>query len=180
MSRVSISTRIRRHSGRLLTRIAPIAIALALVVALLPAAAEAKRVKSRVSLDVFGIIDRQGEIEYFFAGEVFARGLTFRCMARRRVVLFRDEPDRPDPRVGFAKSNFLGIYFARVNRDLEAIPGDYYVRVKRRKVKRSRGGRLRCLAARSRTITVRPPRFGEAGETSSSALSRSTTAVIGR
>jgi hypothetical protein len=170
-----IATATRQLPAETVMKILSIAIVLALVTALVPAAAEGKRVKSRVSLDIVGLIDRQGNIDYFFAGEVFARGLTFRCMARRTVILFRDEPEGPDKRVGSSKSNFMGFFIGRLNRDLDAIPGDYYVRVKRRKVKLNSGKRLKCLATRSRTITVRAPRFDGAGEVSSSVLPRLRT-----
>ena len=141
------------HVGR---RIIPIAVALALIAALVPAQASAKPVKSSVDIDIFGVIDRHSAIAYFLSGSVFAKRLTFRCMADRKVVLFRQQPDGTSVRVLSTRTDFLGEVFAPLEIRLDDIPGYYFAKVKRR-TRSSRHGKLNCLAARSPTILVEVP-----------------------
>ena len=139
-------------------KIVRFAVALALVSALVPAGAEAKanRVRSQVTLDVFGVIDRHGTVTYAFGGEVGAQGFTFRCMEGRKLTLFRLEPNGSATPVASAKSKFFGAFAGTLERPLAQIPGYYYAEVKGN-TRSSRSGKLRCLGARSPTILVEVP-----------------------
>ena len=144
-------------------KLAPIALALALalVAALLPSVAAGERVDSHIILDAVGVIDRAGNVEYFFGGALTAQGLKFKCMRDRKVDLFRDEPNGPDRRIGSDRTDFLGGFIAARVRNLDDVPGAYYAEVKGKVIRKADGnGELRCLPDRSRPITVQLPTFG--------------------
>lgn len=140
-------------------KLVPMAVALALVTALVPAGAEAKakRVSSSITVDVVGIIDRHGGVTYAFVGEVGA-GLTFACMGDRQVTLFRLEPNGTATPVASASTEF-DVFTGMLERPLGEITGSYYAEVapRTRKFKRGKYRKLRCLAARSPTIFVEVP-----------------------
>lgn len=138
-----------------------IPIAVALVAALLPAVAAGERVNSHIVLDAVGVIDRAGNVEYFFGGALTAQGLKFECMEDRKVDVFRDEPDGPDRRIGSGRTDFLGGFIAARIRNLDRVPGSYYAEAKDKVIRKAHGnGKLRCLHDRSRPITVQLPTFG--------------------
>jgi hypothetical protein len=136
-----------------------VALALALI-ALTPAAADAKRVKARVVFNPFGLVEPSGQFTYFFGGAVVSKTQKFnwswKCDKGRKVRLFRDEPAGDDTLVGSDRSNFLGEFLAARVTDLDAIPGDYYVKVRKKKA-RTKSRKLLCEGDRSRTVTVRSP-----------------------
>lgn len=138
-------------------KLGSMALAIALVMALVPVGAEAKRITSSVSLDVVGIIDRHGGVTYAFGGEIGAH-FTFACMADRTVTLFRVEPNGSATQVATANSEF-GQFVGNLERPLSQITGSYYAEVApvTRKFKRGRYRKLRCLGARSPTIFVDVP-----------------------
>lgn len=140
-------------------KLVPMAVALALVTALVPAGAEAKakRVSSSITVDVVGIIDRHGGVTYAFVGEVGA-GFTFACMGDRQVTLFRLEPNGTATPVASASTEF-DRFTGMLERPLGEITGSYYAEVapRTRKFKRGKYRKLRCLAARSPTIFVEVP-----------------------
>ena len=132
-------------------------IALALVAAAMPGGAEAKRISSSVTVDVFGVIDRHGSVSYAFGGEIGAH-FTFACEADRTVTLFRVEPGGSATPVASANSGF-GQFVGTLERPLGEITGSYYAEVApaTRKLKRGRYRKLNCLGARSPTIFVQVP-----------------------
>jgi hypothetical protein len=134
-------------------------VAMALV-AVLPAAAEAKteRIGSSIDVDVLGIIDRHGGVSYAFAGVVGAQGFTFACMGDRQVTLFRVEPNGTATPVASATTEFDG-FAGTIERPLAEISGSYYAEVapRTRKFKSGKHRKLRCLGARSPTILVQVP-----------------------
>ena len=133
-----------------------IATVLVLAAALVPSTAAAKPIKTQISADIFGLIDRHASVTYYLAGQVFAQGLTFRCMERRSVVLFRVRPGGSRQRVLTTRSGLFGVFDAVLEMPLDAIPGRYYAWVKP-KVTRSRRGRLRCRMTRTPTMLVEVP-----------------------
>jgi len=138
-------------------KLGPMAVAIALVMALVPIGAEAKRISSSVSLDVFGVIDRHGGITYAFGGQIGAH-FVFACEAQRQVTLFHVEPNGSATPVASANSDF-GVFTQTLERPLSEITGQYYAEVApaTRKFKRGRYRKLRCLASRSPTIFVEVP-----------------------
>ena len=124
--------------------------------ALLPSPAAARPVDSTVSATMIGTIDSRGAIRYLFTGEVAAERLTFPCMTRRQVVLFKIGPEGGRRKVASARTNFLGEFTALIESPVAAIPGHYFVKAKPR-VRNMRRGRLRCLGARSPTFLVEVP-----------------------
>jgi hypothetical protein len=138
-------------------KLGPMAVAIALVMALVPIGAEAKRISSSVSLDVFGVIDRHGGITYAFGGQIGAH-FVFACEAQRQVTLFRVDPNGSATPVASANSDF-GVFTKTLERPLSEITGQYYAEVApaTRKFKRGRYRKLRCLASRSPTIFVEVP-----------------------
>jgi hypothetical protein len=147
-------------------RFVPIAALLALTVVLIPRGAEAKPVKSKLTADVFGIVDRQATLTYFFAGEVNAQNLTFACMGNRHVMLVRVERGGGERHVASAKTDFVGSFSAALEKRTPAIAGHYYVMVKPRVRRVKRNGKLKklnCLGARTQTFLVQvPPEFAAA------------------
>jgi hypothetical protein len=139
-------------------KIALSAAALVLVMALLPVAATAKarKVKSSITIDVNGIIDRHGSVSYAFGGDVGAKGLTFKCMEGRTVKLFRVDANGTGVQVASTRSKFFGAFFGTLELPLDQITGSYYATVPVRKIK-SKSGKLKCLAARSPTFLVQVP-----------------------
>jgi hypothetical protein len=135
------------------------AFALALIALTPPAAADAKRVKSKVVLNPFGFIEPSGAVTYLFGGAVVAKGLEFKCMKHRRVRVFRDEPTGDDTLIGSDRSDFLGGFVAAVVTDLDQVPGDYYATMTQKKV-RTPNGKLRCSGDRTQTVTVHSPDVG--------------------
>jgi hypothetical protein len=129
---------------------------LALVVAALPAAANAEPVKSEITASIAGIIDSRATVVYFYSGQVFAEHLTFGCMERRRVVLFRIGPKGGHHRVTHTETKFFGRFVGTIDKRLAAIPGYYFARVEPR-VRHTRRGRLRCLGDRSPAFFVDVP-----------------------
>jgi hypothetical protein len=139
-------------------KLAVVAMVLALV-ALTPAAADAKRVKSRVFLFPFGIIEPSGTITYLFEGSVGVQGRHFECADHRRVRVFRDEPAGDDTLIGSDRTTLFGTFLAAQVTDLDEVPGDYYAKLHKKKVK-TKSRTLRCTGDRSRTVTVYPPDIG--------------------
>lgn len=133
-----------------------IAVAFSLVATLIPAEAEAEPVKSTITAEVFGVIDRHATVGYFFNGTVNAQGFTFGCMEGREVVLFRVEPDGTHRRVAAAETKLLGSFLAPLEKSLNAIPGSYYAKVKPR-IRKLKKGKLRCLPARTPAFRVEVP-----------------------
>jgi len=129
---------------------------LSLVVAVLPAGATAKPVKSKVSVSIAGIIDARASVVYVYSGEVLAEDLTFGCMEGRRVVLYRIDPKGGHHRVTHTESKFFGKFFGTIDKRLQAIPGYYFAKVKPR-IRHTRKGKLRCLADRSPAFSVDVP-----------------------
>ncbi len=108
----------------------------------------------------FGIIEPSGAITYLFGGGVNTRGpLYFKCEAHRRVRVFRDEPVGDDTLIGSDRTDFLGGFLAAQVTDLDEVPGDYYAKLHKKKVK-AKSRTLRCAGDRSRTVTVYPPNIG--------------------
>jgi hypothetical protein len=137
-------------------KLALVAIGLTLIALTPPAAADAKRIKSRIAFAPFGFIEPSGGVKYYFSGQVAAQGFRFKCMEHRRVRVFRDEPSGDDTLIGSDRSNFLGAFLAAVVTDLDQVPGDYYATMKQKKV-RTPSGKLRCTGDRTQTVTVRAP-----------------------
>ena len=139
-------------------KLVPMAVALALVTALVPAGAAAKtrKVSSSIAVDVNGIIDRHGSVSYVFGGELFAKDFTFKCMERRKVTLFRVDANGTGTPVGSDRTDFLGNFIHPLELPLDQIPGPYYATAPKSTVK-SKQGKLKCLAARSDTILVQLP-----------------------
>jgi hypothetical protein len=124
--------------------------------ALLPGVAEARPVDSEVIATVVGTIDSRAGIRYFFSGEVDAENLTYTCMEGRQVVLFKVGPDGGRRKVGSARTELFGEFIGAVEQPLATMAGRYFVKVKPR-VRKTRRGPLRCLAARSATFLVEVP-----------------------
>ena len=156
---------------RALRRSGLIAAALILAVAVIPSAAAAKPLKTKLRADIFGLIDRDASVNYHVVGIVFAQGLNFRCMERRTVILFRVKPGGNRQRVLTTRSRFLGSFDGVFEMPLDAIPGRYYAWVKP-KITRTRRGRLRCQADRTPTMLVEVP-DGLIGGAASAAPARS-------
>jgi len=129
---------------------------IALAASLIPARADARPVKSKLTADVSGFINRQGTVTYYFSGGVNAEELTFGCMEGRRVVLFRVEEGGAQKQVASAETGFFGGFSEPLEMPLSAISGRYYAKVKPR-VRKLRKGRLRCLPDRTPTFLVRVP-----------------------
>jgi hypothetical protein len=140
-------------------KLAVAAIMLALI-ALTPAAADAKRIKTRVVFNPFGFIEPSGEVTYFFSGSVVSKTRKFnyswKCDKQRKVRVFRDEPAGDDTLIGSGRSDFLGSFVAARLTDLDAVPGDYYAKVANKKAK-TNSRKLLCRGDRSPTVTVHPP-----------------------
>jgi hypothetical protein len=81
------------------------AIAMALVAALPAAGAQTKTklISTGISLDVAGLIDRNGGVTYFWFGGVFAKKST--CRDGRNVTLFRVEPNGTASPIASSKSD---------------------------------------------------------------------------
>ena len=137
------------------------ALAIALLIALVPVGAEAKTkghpVGTSLTVDVIGVIDRHGGITYAFGVQISAH-FVFACEAQRQVTLFRVEPDGSATPVASANSDF-GVFTQTLERPLSEITGQYYAEVApvTRKFKSGRYRKLRCLAARSPTVFVEVP-----------------------
>jgi hypothetical protein len=123
---------------------------------MLPVAAEAKPVESRVSATVVGAIDSRATIRYFFSGEVSAENFAFGCMEGRRVVLFRVGSKGGHRQVASARTKLFGKFLGMIEKPISTIPGYYFVKVEPR-IRKTRTGRLRCLAARTPTFLVEVP-----------------------
>ena len=153
-------------------------VAMALVVALPAAGAQAKTktkvISTGISLDVTGLIDRNGGVTYFWFGGVFAKKSTCRD---GNVTLFRVEPNGTASPI--ASSNSDSGEFSDLLGPLDAITGSYYAEIGPKQVitetskpkvvkpfnkgtvvgraSRARRVKLNCLAARSSTIYVQVP-----------------------
>lgn len=145
-------------------KLCSMAVAIALVMALVPVGAEAKtrRVSSNITVDVFGVIDRHGGVTYAFAGGVSAH-FTLACELGRTATLFRVEPNGTATPVGSAQTELslalLGSAFTgTLERPLNEIAGSYYAEVppRTRNFKRQHR-KVMCLGARSPTIAVVVP-----------------------
>lgn len=154
----SVSKALLRHQPtRWLARGAVAAFALSiLAVALLPTAGEAKPVGSKISATVFGTIDSHGTVAYYFSGYLSASNFTFRCMEGRKVALFRVGPKGEPRKVATAETKLFGKFLGGIEKPLSTIAGYYFVKVEP-KIRHTRRGRLRCLAARSPTFLVEVP-----------------------
>ena len=153
-------------------------VAMALVVALPAAGAQAKTKTKQIStgifLDVAGLIDRNGGVTYFWFGGVSAKKST--CLDRD-VRLFRVEPNGTASPIASSTSD--SGEFSDLLGPLDAITGSYYAEIGPRQVitetskpkvvkpfnkgtvvgraTRARRVKLNCLAARSSTISVQVP-----------------------
>lgn len=154
------STRLRGgYTAPSIRTVVWIAVALALVTSLMSAEAQAaKRVKSRLIVEVFGIIENDASVTYAFAGQVLAGGgLEFQCMGGRTVTLFRVESDGTTTPVASDKTDVVGFFVkANLGLPIDEIPGRYYAEVEEKK-KKTNHGKLKCLAARSPTFLVEVP-----------------------
>jgi hypothetical protein len=135
-----------------------IVVALASGAIVLPPAAAAKPVKSKVEAIAFGFIHPNGVYEYLFGALVSAHGEKI-CRGGRKVSFFRDEPNGPDTLIGSDRTDFLGEAAFRWRQPpLSTITGDYYATVKQ-VVKHKDSGTRKCLADRSPRFGLTAPQF---------------------
>jgi hypothetical protein len=164
-------------------KLVSMAVAMALVVALPAAGAQAKtkQISTSIYLDVAGLIDRHGGVYYLWDGELSAKRSA--CRDGRNVTLFRVEPNGTATPVGSSTTlgDPFGSFGELLEGPLDAITGYYYAEVAPKRVRtkqkkkqkkgqspvtpvpvigrssRARKVTLNCLAARSSTIYVEVP-----------------------
>ena len=136
---------------------------LVVVAAVLPAMASAKPVQSRVQLDAFGLVYRDGSYDYVFAGVVSAPLRGWACLGGRNLRVYRNAPQGPDTLVGARRTDAIGMGLVTVHDpDMAELVGEYYAKVGDAR-KKSRGRSLNCLGSRSSEIAVGAPQFHRAG-----------------
>jgi hypothetical protein len=149
--------------------------AVVVLLSLVPGTASAHPVRSKLRIDAFGIVYRDGSYEYDFVGLVGARGHhALSCFSGRRVTFYRDVTAGSDHAIGSDRTNGYGLAILTLKHpDLDTLPGRYYAVVDSAR-KRTRSGRVRCGGDRSNEIDLKAPSFyhPKAGATPAEARSR--------
>jgi hypothetical protein len=134
---------------------------ISLIAAAPESAAEVKKVKTRLVFDPFAYTPPSGKTIFFFSGDVkVSRTHKFKirrkCVTRRQVQVFRDEPTGEDTFIGKERSDPFGTFIAAQTTDLDEVPGTYYAKVSQKKSK-TKSHKLKCLGDRSLPVTVHVP-----------------------